>query len=108
MLDDWDSGAEQRGMDGAGSVIDRIDVEGIDSDQRDAGVDELLSELAGEMRMAFEILVSPPVRVPACVNQERFPLERCKVDRQAIDCAMAALGHTDDDAIQIRERFEFQ
>src|SRR6476659_2160288 len=95
-------------MDRAGSILDGIDVERIDADVSNAGVDELFGEFAGKMRMAFEILVGAPVRVPAGVNEECFSLESRKVDGQAIDGAVVAIDDAGNDTIQIGQRFEFQ
>ena len=53
MLDDRDAGAEKRGVNGAGAVVNRIDVERIDADECDTRIDLLLRQCAGEMRMIF-------------------------------------------------------
>ena len=95
-------------MDGAGSVIRRIDVERIDADESDASFDERQRQVASEMRMAFEVLIGSPVRVPTGMNEERFALQGRDVDRQPVDRAIPAVGQADDDAIKIGKRFEFQ
>src|SRR2546423_822722 len=69
MLDDGNVGSEQRGMDRPGAIIDRIDVEGVDPDESYAGIDELFGQFPGQMRMAFEVLISAPVGVPTSVEK---------------------------------------
>ena len=74
MLDDGDAGAEERGVNGTGPVVRRIDVERIDPDQSDAGVHQLAGEPAGQMRMALKILIGAPVRVPTGVKEDCFSI----------------------------------
>ena len=95
-------------MNGARSIIGRIDVERIDADKRDAGIDERVRQFAGEMRMALEILIGAPVPVPTGVNQDRLAPERREIDRQPVDGTIAAIRCANDDAIEIGERFKFQ
>jgi hypothetical protein len=108
VLDDWNAGAEERGMNGARSVVDRIDVERIDADESDAGCDERFGQFAGEMRMTFEILIGAPMRVPAGVKENRLVFQRREVEWQAIDGALAPFSRADDHAVEIRQRFQFQ
>src|SRR3954471_10659905 len=50
VLHDGYAGTEQGGMNGARSVVGRIDVERIDPDESHTGFDELFGEFARQMR----------------------------------------------------------
>ena len=95
-------------MNGTRSIVDRIDVKRIDADEGDAGVDELLGERTSEVRMVFEIAVGPPVRVPPGMEKESFAAQGCKIERQTIDRALATIVEPNDNAVEVRERFEFE
>jgi hypothetical protein len=107
VLDDRDPGGEERGVHRPRSIIRRIDVERIDADESDAGFNERLCQFTGEMRMRFEILIGPLVRIPAGVDEERFASERPEIDRQTIDRAVASLGCANNHTVEIGQRFEF-
>src|SRR3954463_562782 len=76
VLDDWNAGAEQRGMDWARAIVGAIDVERVDPDESDATFEELFSKRGGQMRVAFEVLVGPPMSVPASVKEHGLSAQR--------------------------------
>jgi hypothetical protein len=106
MLDDWNVRAEQRGMHGTISVVGGVDVEGVNADKNYARVDELIREVASQVRVTFEIAIGAPVRVPSRVHEERLALQCRELDRDPVDRALAPVGRADDDAIKIGQRFQ--
>jgi hypothetical protein len=107
VLDDGNAGAEQRGVNRTGAVVGGIDVKGIDADESRAGFDQRLRQFDGEMRMALEVSIGAPMLVPAGVEKESFTAHSREIEGQTIDRAVAAIGESNDDAIEIRQRLEF-
>jgi hypothetical protein len=85
-----------------------VDVQGVDAHQDGAGPDQPLRQFAGEMRMAVEVLVRPPVPVPAGVDQDGTPSNVTFGQRQPIDGAAAARRQPRDDAVKVGQRSQRQ
>lgn len=68
VLDDGNARAEQHSVNGAMAVIRAVDVERIDTDQRDAPVAQIFRGLACEKRMAFEISIRAPMSRGVCAR----------------------------------------
>lgn len=88
-------------MDRPRSVVNRIDVERVDADKNNAGVDELPCESTSEVRMVFEILIRSPMNIPSGVNKKRFSPENGDVEWQPVDCAITPVGGARNDAIEV-------
>lgn len=105
VFDDGNARAEQRGMDRPMAIIGAVDIERIDPSERRARGDKALRQRAREIRMVFEILVGPPVRVPAGMKEDGRALQVLG-EGNVIDRALLTRDRTDHHAAEICERFE--
>src|SRR4051812_11387784 len=107
MLDDWNTGTQQHRMDGACKIGGIINIQRINTNKSSSRVTQPVGGRAGQERMPFKILIRAPVAVPARSHQYSFsgyiqPLKEFAADRPL------SRGHSDHDAVQVREMFQRQ
>src|SRR5262249_40215477 len=89
MLENRDPGSKQERVRWTGAVGRLVDLERVDSDERDLFLREKLGGRPGQIRMTFPVPRSAPMPVPARVKQDRaaaqFPSRQSSVsDRTAL------------------------
>src|SRR5262245_47046348 len=97
MLDNRDLGGKQYAVNRTRATRSVVNVVGIDADQQRSLVAQVDSGLFGEERMTLEILVGPPVLVPAGVNQHCMAATGDGDEMMPVDRAPLRTGNAHDD-----------
>ena len=91
-------------MGGTAAISRIVDVVGINTDKFRAGLRKMAGSVFGQERVAFEVVVCPPVPVPAGLHQHRFVSQFKVGEHFAGDRPAIGFIHPDDDAIDRRQR----
>ena len=108
MLDDRYARAEQDRMHGSFPAISVVDVERVDPDEDRALIPQEDRRAFREVRVAFEILVGPPMPVPAGMDQH-CPAAHIRGGEHApVDCPSDRPSAADHDGGAPGHRLEWQ
>src|ERR1051325_4478988 len=108
MLDDGDVSPQKNRVGGARAVARVVYIVGVYADQSRAPVGQKLRRRARQKRMALEILLAPPMRVPARLNQYRLALEINFAKVISVNHSVWRVARSDTDAVQVCDARERQ
>ena len=107
MLADRYPGRQQLRVHRAVGVAGVVDVQRVDADQHGAGPGQVGRGIRGQERVVPEVLVGPPVPVPAGVDEHRLAPAVIRQQQAAVD-GPGSLRHIHPDAVQLGQLVQRQ
>ena len=102
MLDQRDPSAKDHGVGRTCRVSERVDVQGIDADQRRADVDQVPRGRLRQERVVREVGLRAPMGVPARRDERRPPGDAQALERLGTDGLLGSTATVQENAVEIR------